>query len=149
MQRLQASRMDIRIWRTVSRLRQKSPDRETLQSVRGEGMSELERLVCLLEDWAKWQSSYRPKTGFKSRSAGFIGLSGVSSFEDMCEQSDNATMKTIDASIDSLLPAQAAAIHRAYGVCAVFRFQRENFAATLEQAHDCLVVIVKRKGVVL
>lgn len=111
-------------------------------------MSELERLVCLLEDWAKWQSTYRPKTGFKSRSAGFIGL-GLSSFEDMCEESDNTTMRTLDASIDSLLPAQAAAIHRAYGVCAVFRFPRENFAATLELAHHCLVIIVKRKGVVL
>ena len=110
--------------------------------------SEQESLVILLEDWAKWQSSYREKTGFKHKSAGFIS-GGLSSFEDMCEQSDNATMRTIDASIDSLLPAQAAAVHRKYGVCAIFRFPRANFEQILEQAHDRLIITVKRRGVVL
>lgn len=110
--------------------------------------TELEALVCLLEDWAAWQSTYRPKTGFKSRSAGFIGL-GLTTFEDMCERSDSVTMKTIDASIDSLEPPQAAAINRRYGVCSVFRFPRNNYEQTLLEAHQRLIIICKRKGVVL
>jgi len=111
-------------------------------------ISEVEALVLLLEDWAQWQSSYRPNTGFKSRSAGFSSL-GLQSFDDMCHQSDNATMKTIDSAIDDLEPAQRAAINRKYGVCSVFRFPRNNFEDTLVLAHDRLVVICKRNGVVL
>ena len=110
--------------------------------------TELDSLVCLLEDWAKWQSTWRPKNGFKSRSAGFAAL-GLSSFEDMCERSDSITMKTIDASIDSLEPAQSAAINRRYGVCAVFRFPRNNYESTLIEAHARLIVTCKRRGVVL
>ena len=111
-------------------------------------ISEVEALILLLEDWAQWQSSYRTKTGFNSRSAGF-SCAGLSTFEDMCHQSDNATMKTIDSAIDDLEPAQRAAINRKYGVCSVFRFPRNNFEDTLTLAHDRLVVICKRKGVVL
>lgn len=110
--------------------------------------NETEVLICLLEDWAKWQASFRERTGFKSRSAGFASF-GLSTFEDMCEQSDNATMKAIDASVDSLDPAQRAAINRKYGICAVFRFPRDNFEQMLELAHFNLVVTVKRRGVVL
>ena len=110
--------------------------------------TELEALVCLLEDWATWQSSYRPKIGFKSRSAGFACL-GLLTFEDMCERSDNATMKSIDAAVDSLEVAQRAAINRRYGVCAVFRFPRSNYEQVLIEAHNRLIVICKRKGVVL
>ena len=105
-------------------------------------------LVVLLEDWAKWQSGYRPKTGFKPRSAGFACL-GLSSFEDMCEQSDNATMRAIDSAVDDLDPAPRAAINRRYGVCSVFRFPQNNYEQTLIVAHERLVITCKRKGVVL
>ncbi len=111
-------------------------------------VSETEALVLLLEDWAAWQSSYRPKTGFKSRSAGFACL-GLSTFEDMCHQSDNATMRALDSAIDDLDPAPRAAINWKYGVCSVFRFPRDNFEQTLILAHDRLVIICKRKGIVL
>jgi hypothetical protein len=111
-------------------------------------ISETEALVLLLEDWANWQSSYRPNTGFKSRSAGFSSL-GLQSFDDMCHQSDNATMRALDSAIDDLDPAPRAAINRKYGVCSVFRFPRDNFEQTLIIAHDRLVVICKRKGIVL
>jgi len=111
-------------------------------------VSETEALVLLLEDWAAWQSSYRPKTGFKSRSAGFACI-GLSTFEDMCHQSDNATMRALDSAIDDLDPAPRAAINRKYGVCSVFRFPRDNFEQTLIIAHERLVIICKRKGIVL
>ena len=53
--------------------------------------SEYIALTNLLYDWATWQHSFRERIGYDSKSAGF-GSSGLSSFEDMCEQSDNATM---------------------------------------------------------
>jgi len=111
-------------------------------------VSEVEALSLLLEDWATWQSSYRPNTGFKSRSAGFSSL-GLQSFDDMCHQSDNATMRALDSAIDDLDPAPRAAINRKYGVCSVFRFPRDNFEQTLILAHERLVIICKRKGIVL
>ena len=111
-------------------------------------ISEVEALVLLLEDWSAWQSSYRPNTGFKSRSAGFACV-GLSTFEDMCHQSDNATMRALDSAIDDLDPAPRAAINLKYGVCSVFRFPRDNFEQTLILAHDRLVIICKRKGIVL
>ena len=109
---------------------------------------EYEALHNLLLDWAKWQASYRPRNGFPGHSAG-LASGGLSSFDDMCEQCDATTMRTIDASISSLVPAQAAAINRCYGVCAVFRFPRLNYEVMLELAHESLIVLVKRKGVVL
>ena len=111
-------------------------------------INEVEALVILLEDWAKWQSTYQPKTGFKSRSAGFVAL-GLSSFDDMCEESDRTIMGALDTAIDDLEPEQGAAIRRRYGVCSVFRFPRNNYEATLIIAHERLVIICKRKGIVL
>ncbi len=110
--------------------------------------SEYIALTNLLHDWASWQHSYSPNIGYDSRSAGF-GSGGLSSFEDMCEQSDNSTMRTIDAAIDSLLPAQRAAINRCYGVCSVFRFPRDNYEVVLALAHESLVISVRRRGVIL
>lgn len=110
--------------------------------------TEMEQLVRLLEDWAVWQSTCHERVGYRSRSAGFAAL-GLQTFEDMCERSDNETMKAIDASVDSLEPAQAAAIHRRYGICAIFRFPRSNYEQMLMEAHQRLIVICKRKGVVL
>ena len=111
-------------------------------------ISELSRLKVLLEDWAKWQASYRPRNGYSNHSAGFAS-GGLSTFDDLCDQCDSTTMRTIDAGISSLVPAQAAAINRCYGVCSVFRFPRLNYPEILEIAHESLMVIVKRRGVVL
>ena len=110
--------------------------------------SEYIALTNLLYDWSKWQHSYSPNIGYDSKSAGF-GSSGLSSFEDMCEQSDNATMMALDAAIDSLQPAERAAINRCYGICSVFRFPRANYELMLTKAHDALIVSVKRRGLVL
>src|SRR5574343_2117000 len=106
--------------------------------------SEYIALTNLLYDWSKWQHSYSPNIGYDFKSAGFSS-SGLSSFEDMCEQSDNATMMALDAAIDSLLPAERAAINRCYGICAVFRFPRDNYEDVLAMAHESLAVSVKRR----
>ena len=110
--------------------------------------TELESLVILLEDWAKWQSNCREKIGFRSRSAGFVAL-GLSNFDDMCFESDNSIMRTLETSIDDLEPVQAAAIYRRYGVSNVFRFPHNNYEQALVLAHERLVISCKRKGIVL
>ena len=110
--------------------------------------SEYAALCNLLQDWAKWQASYRPRNGYSNHAAGFAN-GGLKSFDDMWDQCVMTTMASIDASIGNLVPAQAAAINRCYGVCAVFRFPRANYEDMLQQAHESLIVMVKRKGVVL
>lgn len=111
-------------------------------------LNEFAALVVLLEDWAKWQATFRPKTWFRSRSSGFACL-GLSSFEDMCEQSDSAIMRALDSAVDDLDPAPRAAINRRYGLCSVFRFPRDNYEQMLILAHERLVVVCKRNGIVL
>ncbi len=110
--------------------------------------SELIALTNLLHDWADWQRQHHINTGYPQKAAGFSGT-GLSSFEDMCDQSDSVVMISIDTAIDGLIPAQRAAINRCYGVCSVFRFPRENYETLLNVAHTELAIIVKRKGVVL
>lgn len=107
------------------------------------------RLVPLLEDWAEWQRSYRPKTGYSSHSAGFGSCDGVHSFEDMCERSDSHIIQVIDAAIDGLVPAQNAAINRCYGQAAVYRFARMSYEDQLLAAHETLSSVLTRKGIVL
>ena len=55
----------------------------------------------------------------------------------------------IESVIDDLDPAPRAAINRRYGICSVFRFPRNNYEQTLVLAHERLVIICKRKGIVL
>ena len=114
-----------------------------------EDLTIFDRLTALLEEWAEWQSSYRPKTGYPSCSAGFGSSAGVHSFEDMCERSDSHVMDVIDAAIDGLAPAQNAAINRRYGQASVYRFPRNNHEEMLLAAHETLAVVLVRKGIVL
>lgn len=110
----------------------------------------VDALVVLLEDWAKWQQGYTMKLGYPSHSAGMGSGGSVSSFDDLCDQTDNATMKAVDGVVqEDLSPIERAAILRRYGVAAVFRFQRENYADVLQQAHERLMVLLPRKGVIV
>lgn len=110
-----------------------------------------QKLVHLLRDWAAWMDGYNPNIGFRSR-VPMLATGGISTtFEDMLDQIDNHAMKAIDASIESLPPSNRAAINRCYGVCAVFRFPRASYPyeVALSDAHDLLMVTLKRKGVIV
>lgn len=108
----------------------------------------VDALVALLEDWADWQRGYRMKVGAATCSAGFSG-SGTSSFDDLFDGVQADMMRRTDAAIDDLPPIQNAAILRRYGVAAVFRFPRENYAECLDAAHERLMVELPRRGVIV
>ena len=117
--------------------------------------STTERLVALLEDWAKWQASYRQNLGFPSRSLSCYG-DGVTDFDGMCDQVDSATFRTIDAVVNDplvLLPPERAAIMRRYGVAtvfpAVFRTRESAYEVMLQSAHEKLCNVLPKRNVLI
>lgn len=118
-----------------------------------EDMDRLKRnvdaLVSLMEAWANWQKGYRMKLGYPSRSCG-LSSGASTSFEDMCDATDNETMRIVDGVVqEDLTPIERAAILRRYGVAAVFRFPRDNYEQVLMQAHERLMVLLPRKGCIV
>ena len=108
----------------------------------------IESLKHLLEDWARWNRSYRLTLGYPRHSAGFAG-SGIHSFDDMCDEVDLRIRQTIDATINDLPPAQKAAILRCYGISSTFNFPRDKYQTQLFEAHEHLLQELPRRGVVL
>jgi hypothetical protein len=107
----------------------------------------LDALVRLMSEWADWQQGYRLKLGYPSRSCG-IASGASSSFEDMCDSVDGETMRVVDGVVqEDLTPIERAAILRRYGVAAVFRFR--DYEHVLAQAHERLMVLLPRKGVIV
>lgn len=107
----------------------------------------VDALVRLMEDWADWQKGYRMKLGYPSRSCG-LSTDAATTFEDMCDATDNETMRAVDAVVqEDLEPIERAAILRRYGVAAVFRFR--DYEGSLLQAHERLMVLLPRKGVIV
>jgi hypothetical protein len=76
---------------------------------------------------------------------------GSSTFEELLEQVDSVAMRAVDGSVDSLPPINKAAIYRNYELCGVWRFPRANYTyqQALDDAHDMLILSLKRKGVLL
>lgn len=112
--------------------------------------NELDELIGLLTDWAEWMR-HVPRIGFNSRVPILSTGMCSTSFEELLEQVDGVAMKAIDASIDSLQPAQKAAIYRRYEICAVWRFPRPGYTyeQALSDAHDALVITLRRKGIIV
>jgi hypothetical protein len=77
-----------------------------------------DRVESHLENWAKWQRS-----GGRQGAHGGSGTpeySGSSDFDDMCETTDRANARTLDAWINDLPPMQKYAIHNHY-LASVYR----------------------------
>ena len=113
-----------------------------------EHLKRMERLRVILEDWATWQRTYRPRLGYPSRSLTCYS-EGSTDFEGMCEEADSATYAAVDACVQDLVPAQRAAVMRRYGIAAVFRFPHDNYEQCLLMAHEVLIKALQRKGVML
>jgi hypothetical protein len=113
-----------------------------------EHLKRMERLRVILEDWATWQRTYRPRLGYPSRSLTCYS-EGSTDFEGMCKEADSATYAAVDACVQDLVPAQRAAVMRRYGIAAVFRFPRDNYGACLLAAHERLMVELPKKGVII
>lgn len=111
--------------------------------------NQIDRLQVLLEDWADWMRGYSGIRGYASHTPGLHSGHVSKGFDDLCDEVDQSVCKLIDAAIDDLASGQAAAIHKRYGISAVFRFPRGNYEDMLAEAHATLMVTLPKKGVVV
>jgi hypothetical protein len=112
--------------------------------------TDLEKTVDLLRDWADWMG-HAPRIGFNSRVPILSTGMGSSTFEELLEQTASVAMRAVDGSVESLPPSNKAAIMRCYGLCAVYRFPRANYPyeQALNDAHEALIISLRRKGVLI
>jgi hypothetical protein len=146
MQGVPVNRDDKGLWCGARNLRRRKAESAAVQEVQGQGFDEMKRaqvdkVVSILEDWARWQQAYSVFLGAPRRSLGFdLGGSAVTaeSGEQNREVDDRERCKIVDACVDSLeVPAQRAAIHRRY-LSAVYRMR--DYEQALCAAHEALLV---------
>ena len=146
MQGMPINRDDNGLWCGARNLRRRKAESAAAQEVQGQGFDEMKRaqvdkVIGILEDWARWQQAYSVFLGAPRRSLGFdLGGSAVTaeSGEQNREVADRERCKTVDACVDSLkVPAQKAAIHRRY-LCSVYRMR--DYEQMLCAAHEALLV---------
>lgn len=108
----------------------------------------MQRLVVLLEDWARWCRCYGEHIGYPRRSAGLVSGGAVVASDHVYEAADASCMCAVEAAIDDLAPVPRAAVLRSQGLCAVFRFtERMPYEMALEMAHEDLLRALVRRGV--
>jgi len=77
---------------------------------------QLGRLLCILDDWAKWMKKDSHRLGFPNKSS-FLYSGGESSqdaFEEMINKADKHNVITVNAVVNSLPKAQRQAIYARY-----------------------------------
>jgi hypothetical protein len=77
---------------------------------------QLGRLLCILDDWAKWMKKDSHRLGFPTKSS-FLSSGGESShdaFEEMINKADKHNVITVNAVVNSLPKAQRQAIYARY-----------------------------------
>jgi len=146
MQGMPINRDDNGLWCGARNLRRRKAEIAAVSEVQGQGFDDVkrdqvDRVVSILEDWARWQRAYSVFLGAPRRSLGFdLGGSAVTaeSGEQNREVADRDRCRVVDACIDSLkVPAQRAAIHRRY-LSAVYRMR--DYEQALCAAHEALLV---------
>lgn len=115
---------------------------------REEQIKRMENLVRLMVDWARWVDAGRINLSAAQNSGSIFG-SGSTAWDDFAEGLDKHDFEAVDAAVDSLPPAQGAAVQKRYGLCAVWRFPRDNYEQLLLQAHEALLVSLPRRNVVI
>lgn len=101
-----------------------------------------------LDMWRAWMRSRSESRGNLSRSAGFVGGGYSQSFDDMCLAADGAAIRATDSIIESLPPAEHAAMWHWAGLTAVFRFPRNNYPALLGTARASIWRELQKRGFV-
>jgi len=146
MQVMPVNRDDKGLWCGARNLRRRKAESAPVPEVQSQGFDEMKRaqvdkVIGILEDWARWQRAYSVFLGAPRRSLGFdLGGSAVTaeSGEQNREVADRERCKIVDACVDSLeVPAQRAAIHRRY-LSAVYRMR--DYEQALCAAHEALLV---------
>jgi len=110
-------------------------------------LTDYQRMHVLLEDWARWSERYHINLGAQTHSVGFASGGSSRTFDDLCDAADDQQMEVIDASVYSLIPIHQAAICKAFGLCAVWRFPRQNYEQVLETGLAQLLTLFRKKGV--
>jgi len=106
-------------------------------------MISMERLLSIIEDWARWMKSDNHKLGYPSKSVGLSsgGESTSEAFQDMCSAQDMSNIRTIHAIIHSLEKGQQDAIYAKYlGAKPPLAYYWQ-----LDMAYDNLLVIAGRR----
>jgi hypothetical protein len=105
-----------------------------------------DRLLQILDDWAKWMKRPSNKLGYPTRSA-FLASGGESAsdaFEEMLTESDLKNVLKIDALITSLPKEQKEAINARY----LDSKRPNNYDHELEMAMDNLMTWADRRMMV-
>lgn len=102
----------------------------------------LDALAAVVADWVEWMRRDDSRVGFPQHSALVRGAEGCA-----YENAESARVQAIDAVVSDLPAIQRAAVCRRYGLAAVFRFPRANYAEVLEAANEALIAGLRRKGV--
>jgi len=146
MQVMPVNRNDKGLWCGARNLRRRKAESAAVSEVQSQRLDDMKRaqvdkVVSIMEDWARWQRAYSVFLGAPRRSLGFdLGGSAVTaeSGEQNREVDDRERCKIVDACVDSLeVPAQRAAIHRRY-LSAVYRMR--DYEQALCAAHEALLV---------
>lgn len=102
----------------------------------------LDALAAVMADWVEWMRRDDSRVGFPAHSALVRGAEGC-----VYEHAESARIEAIDAVVSDLAPIHRAAVCRRYGLVAVWRFPRENYAEVLQGANEALIAGLKKKGV--
>ena len=111
-----------------------------------EALERADMVLRILQDWADWNHWHKTMhLDMPSRSAVFLSGGAVSEEgEEGYLPADIDRLEIIDVCIDSLPPDQRSAIHHRY-LCSVYRMR--DYKDALARAHDALLSIFVRKGV--
>lgn len=104
-----------------------------------------------LQTWARSMSGDNlprgcPRQACVGENYSSLDLDNVAAYEHLDADIARRTGAVID-DIGIRHPAQKAAIYRAYGVAAVFRFPRENYAQILDAAKENVKLGLRKRGV--
>lgn len=103
-----------------------------------------------LQNWADWMHQKDLPDGYPHNSCcGIVqNFTTVDLDNDYTyDHLDTDLAHRTNAVIDSLPPAQRAAVYRKYGVTAAFRFERDNYADLLVLARAAILIGLRRRGV--
>ena len=102
--------------------------------------------MCL-EDWARLMRTDEPVKGFPRAVPGLSNGGTSKTFEDMCDECDFRIAKTTKAIVEDLAASEQCALHNAYGLASVWRFNREPYSVVLERAKQNVGIGLRKRGV--
>lgn len=104
------------------------------------------RVEWHLDNWRRWMRNPELRLEYPSKAAGFIAGGYYTRIEDWEADCDRWCAETINTLIQSLSPAEEAAVHHRY-LNAVYRFNREPHYIVLERAKVKLGIGLKKWGI--